>query len=394
MKNKIKQMTAALSAVAMCIAVIPAVEVSANALFVSYDNIAAISTASEITSDGSVTKWEGEIVLSSDVVISGDLLLDSFEVKENGVTVTKYFESLDLNGHTLTVYGNVTHHRGEILFHNGKIKIGGNYLNATPDIDSGQKAFYNTSSGTLKMVWDDDYMLVGGNFITNAFPYQSTLSTGTIEIKGNVQDYSDGNCMWNASDTNKVILSGTGNQIVHMKSRYAHFNDLEVQNANKRTINLTNEFQAENVIVDGDITIKSDNANAVISGMTLKNGTSVTFTGNLNDVADIDNIALSSDISSIVSVNKNTIKAGSSGDAVVSISGSEQKINVTVEGSTQIGDVNEDGKISVADIILLQKYLHNKQKFTKAQFEIADMNSDGNVNVFDLVFLKRKLLQK
>ncbi len=59
-----------------------------------------------------------------------------------------------------------------------------------------------------------------------------------------------------------------------------------------------------------------------------------------------------------------------------------------------LGDVNGDSTVSVTDIILLQKYLHNKQKFTKEQFEIADMNSDGKVNVFDLVFLKRKLLQK
>ena len=42
----------------------------------------------------------------------------------------------------------------------------------------------------------------------------------------------------------------------------------------------------------------------------------------------------------------------------------------------------------------MQKYLHAKQKITKAQFEVADVNSDGKVNVYDLALLKRKLLQK
>ena len=58
------------------------------------------------------------------------------------------------------------------------------------------------------------------------------------------------------------------------------------------------------------------------------------------------------------------------------------------------GDISQDGVISVEDVIVMQKYLHAKQKITKAQFEIADMNGDGKVNVFDMVFLKRELLKK
>lgn len=47
---------------------------------------------------------------------------------------------------------------------------------------------------------------------------------------------------------------------------------------NKRTTYLTNEFQSENFIVDGKITVKSDSPNATISNMTVSKGTSVTFT--------------------------------------------------------------------------------------------------------------------
>jgi len=58
------------------------------------------------------------------------------------------------------------------------------------------------------------------------------------------------------------------------------------------------------------------------------------------------------------------------------------------------GDVNLDGKVNVTDLVMLQKYLLNKQAYQAENFINADMNQDGKVNVFDLAFLKRKLLNK
>jgi len=60
----------------------------------------------------------------------------------------------------------------------------------------------------------------------------------------------------------------------------------------------------------------------------------------------------------------------------------------------KIGDVNLDGKVSLKDAVMLQKYLHNKQSFKFENFYNADMNNDGKANVFDLVLLKRELLKK
>lgn len=58
------------------------------------------------------------------------------------------------------------------------------------------------------------------------------------------------------------------------------------------------------------------------------------------------------------------------------------------------GDVNLDGTVSVNDVVMLQKYLLNVQKFSYDNFMIADMNQDGRVNVFDLILLKKKLLSE
>ncbi|MGN0622063.1 MAG: glycoside hydrolase family 9 protein [Porcipelethomonas sp.] len=64
----------------------------------------------------------------------------------------------------------------------------------------------------------------------------------------------------------------------------------------------------------------------------------------------------------------------------------------TTPGNTGIkGDINGDGKVSVPDIVMLNKYLtHAAQKVTNSS--AADVNEDGSVNAFDAVSLKRILL--
>lgn len=52
------------------------------------------------------------------------------------------------------------------------------------------------------------------------------------------------------------------------------------------------------------------------------------------------------------------------------------------------GDLNNDGTLSIADIVSLQKHLVNVQRLDRNTLSIADMNSDGRVNVFDLNILK------
>jgi len=55
------------------------------------------------------------------------------------------------------------------------------------------------------------------------------------------------------------------------------------------------------------------------------------------------------------------------------------------------GDTNLDGKVAIADIVLLQQYMVNKQMLTENQMIISDMNNDNIVNVFDVILLKRIL---
>ncbi len=56
------------------------------------------------------------------------------------------------------------------------------------------------------------------------------------------------------------------------------------------------------------------------------------------------------------------------------------------------GDVNLDGKVTVADLTALNKYLVNLGKLTSKAADNADYNSDNAVNVFDSTALRNKLL--
>ena len=57
------------------------------------------------------------------------------------------------------------------------------------------------------------------------------------------------------------------------------------------------------------------------------------------------------------------------------------------------GDVSGDGRINVADLVLLQNYLLKRSDdFSKEQYAMADLNGDGRVDVFDLIELKRAII--
>ena len=56
------------------------------------------------------------------------------------------------------------------------------------------------------------------------------------------------------------------------------------------------------------------------------------------------------------------------------------------------GDLNADGALTVADIILLQKFLLGIEEFNEAQLMIAELTGDAKVNAADLTVLKRLLL--
>lgn len=62
---------------------------------------------------------------------------------------------------------------------------------------------------------------------------------------------------------------------------------------------------------------------------------------------------------------------------------------VAIASVNETGDVNLDGSVTIADTVLLQRYLIAQTDLDEAQFLTADLNLDQKVNAFDLVMLRQ-----
>ncbi|MBR5683458.1 MAG: glycoside hydrolase family 97 catalytic domain-containing protein [Ruminococcus sp.] len=86
----------------------------------------------------------------------------------------------------------------------------------------------------------------------------------------------------------------------------------------------------------------------------------------------------------------NTVKLYNAGGNGPSI----DRIAVAIPYEDVTGDVNLDGEFSVADLVLMQKYLLGAENFNKKQFAAADLNSDGNADIYDMIRFRKMILEK
>ncbi|SEH40723.1 Carbohydrate binding module (family 6) [Ruminococcus flavefaciens] len=104
------------------------------------------------------------------------------------------------------------------------------------------------------------------------------------------------------------------------------------------------------------------------------------------------------DWSGIAAVDtKVTLKAGNNTVKLYNASGngpSIDRIAVAIPVEDIEGDVNLDGEFSVADLVLMQKYLLGAASFNKQQFAAADLNRDEIIDIYDLIKFRRQLISK
>lgn len=181
--------------------------------------------------NGSYSSYSGMFgELTPPSVISTDTILEEDTTFYYGLVITDGAK-LDLNGHKLTVKGDLTIEKNaKLYFNSGKAEISGKYIH---------------NSGGLIMDSKDDYMLVEGDATING---GNSISAGTIEFKGNIT----GNGPLGAQDMNKVILSSTEDQTINVSTDGEFFNLLEVKNSEKRNIIVYQYLRVYNsFIIDG-----------------------------------------------------------------------------------------------------------------------------------------------
>ena len=86
-----------------------------------------------------------------------------------------------------------------------------------------------------------------------------------------------------------------------------------------------------------------------------------------------------------------TVSETGSYSVIVTANGVSAEIPVITVAETAEslrGDINSDGKVNVADLVLLEKYILGAGNLTEKQCSIADLTGDNLVDSFDMVLMR------
>ena len=231
----------------------------------------------EIYRTGSINLNGGTLIVNGDLILvesgvivngintGGVLLVNGGNVIVHGNLVIKS-GIVDMGRGTMSVDGDLELSGGLLDVNEGRANIAGNFgisaiIRSLPGATGPYTRYiYGGGNGILKMNNDDDYVSVGGNFVTTSkVSHENYLTAGTLEVKGDFYQASwaygchihiiDGvanlfindavrfpagdRMNFKASDNHRVLLSGDRNQNVGMVLtglNDSQFNILEVTN--------------------------------------------------------------------------------------------------------------------------------------------------------------------
>lgn len=123
---------------------------------------------------------EQEYILQKDWTLTQDEYVYAMKIEAG---------TLDLNGYTLTVLGDVVQMGGEVKINGGTLHVNGDYrIQGETDSLTGENM---ASAGTLTMIKDEDLVTVSGNFIMDSsVDHEGKLSAGTMELHGDFVVYN------------------------------------------------------------------------------------------------------------------------------------------------------------------------------------------------------------
>ena len=151
----------------------------------------------------------------------------------------------------------------------------------------------------------------------------------------------------------------------------------------------TSDFFPDIATKSGEVTLYARWELALPETLKLRNGwkydlglsdENYTYASNNTKVA----IVSTSGVITAIGVGEATI-------SVVDADSNSVQITVTVYPVME-GDINLDGKVTIADAVLLQKWLLAVPNTVLPDWKAGDMNGDGRLNVVDLTLLKRSLI--
>lgn len=192
-------------------------------------NINELESASEYfivvgayDNDGKLLLESNELCAHTNITINSNYTLTK-DISAANIYVNS--GTFDLNGHSLTVDGDVWLSYGTLNINKGKLYIGGDF--------NFKRTNYSYGDGYLTMRNAEDYILVNGNMFVNSLYNYSALTAGTIEIKGDFTHnyyYNSYQNNFHCGGSHKVVFSGEKLQTVSFASTQSQFNILDIQN--------------------------------------------------------------------------------------------------------------------------------------------------------------------
>ena len=262
--------------------------------------------------------------------------------------------TIDLNGHTLTINGDLILEGGSINVDGGELIIKGNY-NAYEATTNKDETITYSNGGYLYMNNAVDKVTINGDFNTS-FEYWDSyrkLNSGSIEIKGNLNDYycyGEGKNTYYGlySNGTKFIFSGTGKQTITALDGLICFKDVDFVNTENRELVINCEISADlcsDTYITGNATIYGNlNGHKLeVSGNLTVNSSIDIAGGDINvgeDLYNYGNISLSGGYLT-VNGNYNAYKSTTNKDGTITYSnGGYLYMNNAVDKVTINGDFN------------------------------------------------------
>ncbi|MDO5434689.1 dockerin type I repeat-containing protein [Eubacterium sp.] len=251
--------------------------------------------------DASITQLRSDVFKITNLTIKEDLKLTS-DMETYGDVILEN-GTLNLNGHALTVGGNLLQKDGIIDIDGGTLNVGGYYAMAGSATQKGDGSMEYGAAGWayLKMTTAADRVNVDGDFIAYSTSGNTDLSNGELRIKGNFMQKVGDSYNFSASGKHKTIFCGSQTQKISFDSYGSSgFADLRFENPNiilekgirgftlKDDVNLT--IGTETFGIDGTLDTNGHsigetfehNGNLILEyGKLILNGKPVRIVGNL-----------------------------------------------------------------------------------------------------------------
>ena len=337
--------------------------------------------------------WQGDFVINP--------LLHDLTIY-NSVTMSSA-NTIDLNGHTLTIKGDLIQAGGTMYCNKGTLNVEGDYRIQEATTDNDGNTVYDYSDGNLRMVNEADRVNVSGDFImqscfSNVTTYFSNdFTAGTLTIKGDFfQLYGDGCGGQNfvAKGTHKVVLDGNGVQTITFESSQSHFNELILTKPQdtgytfSRTPCWTKLTQIDPGTVMGTVT--GGDVSASVAVRILQDGNEIAKTVSSDGsylVSDLPDGVYTMEVSKDGYVTRTRTVEIKDHKPILGFD-----VELVARGNINGAAVNGDD-VEITDVACLYHYLTANDRSQSSISDeayflaVADINSDGTVDVYDLQLL-------